>query len=722
MKKKRNQAVKLNKKNILSFMKENPYPVSVRVLGHRLGIREGQRRELKEMVRDLYLKGVILRVRGNRYGLTKKTDLVVGRIQAHSNGFAFVIPEEGGSDIYVNARSAGEVFDGDKVAVQVEKMGVKRSLEGRIVRVLERAHKHLVGVFQSRGPITVVVPENPRIFQDIFVEHGQTKKAKDGQVVEVEILTYPTQYCNPVGKVVEIIGESNDPAIDIEIVIKNHELPVEFPSDVLKEAANCFDHVQDSEICGRKDLRSLKTVTIDGETARDFDDAISVDRNKTGSWRLGVHIADVSHYVRPGGALDREAYLRGTSVYFPSRAIPMLPPELSNGICSLNPGVDRLAVTVFIDFDKTGKITGHKIHNSVIHSDYRMTYKEVKKIVVDKDPDLSARYADFVCEFQNMLDLSLLLRKRRLKEGGIDFDIPEAEIAIDEKGQTLEIFKRERNCAHQMIEEFMLAANKVVATRMAGDKNPFVYRIHEKPEEDNFADLFDFIQYMGHPVPDINGLDSIDLAGILHQFRGTPHESVLEMLLLRSMKLARYSTDNHGHFGLGFSHYTHFTSPIRRYPDLVVHRLVKEMIKSGREYSQEEKEACLEELQEIAEHSSTRERIAERAERDAVGLKKARFMQDRIGEELNGTISGVTGFGFFVELDDFFVDGLVRLSSLHDDYYHLIENQYVLVGERTGRRFSLGDRVRVRVENVDLFRRWIDFVLTNPNNSEIVTK
>jgi ribonuclease R len=703
--------MKLDKKDILSFMQENPYPISIRALGHRLGVKADQRPRLRKMVRELYKSGKILRIKGNRYGLARKMDLIVGRIRVHPNGFAFVVPDEGGSEIYINARSAREALDGDKVAVRVEKMGIKRSLEGRIVRVLERAHKKLVGRFEIRGRWAAVVPENPRISQEIFIEHRHTKGAQSGQIVEVEIISYPSKDFNPVGKVIGIMGDSDDPKIDVEIVIKNYELPTKFPSKVMEEAAHCPDQVQGKDIRGRRDLRDLKTVTIDGEKARDFDDAVSLEKNSNGSWRLGVHIADVSHYVLPESTLDQEAQLRGTSVYFPDRVLPMLPPKLSNHICSLKPGVDRLAVTVFIDFDKAGRVTGQQIYNSVIRSDYRMTYNEVKKIVLDRDASLLAHYADFVEEFRLMLGLSLLLRKRRLEEGGIDFDIPEPEVVLDKEGNTLEILKRERNPAHQIIEEFMLAANKVVATRMAGDKTPFVYRIHENPDGDELAGFLDFIRCLGHPVPDAQGLKSSDLAALLHQFKGTPHEPVVEMLLLRSMKLARYAVDNPGHFGLGFSHYTHFTSPIRRYPDLVVHRLLKQMLRE-KKISQQQKEVYQEELPEVAGHSSFRERIAEQAERDVIALKKARFMLSRIGEKFTGTISGITGFGFFVELDDYLIEGLVHVSRLRDDYYHLIEDQYALIGERSGRRFALGDRVKIQVENIDLFRRWIDFVLT----------
>jgi ribonuclease R len=697
--------MKLNKKDILSFLKANPYPVSVKTMGHRMGISADKRRDLRKMVRELHQKGTIIRIRGNRYGMTEKMDMVTGRIRVHPNGYAFVIRESGGDDVYVNARSAREAFDGDKVVVRVEKMGIKRTLEGRIVRVVERAHKRLVGRFERRGSWSVAVPENPRISQEIFIEPGSTKRARDGQIVAVEIVSYPTRDFNAVGKVVEIIGKSDDPAIDVEIVIKNYELPVEFPEDVMEEAERCPDRVREKDIEGRVDLRGQKTVTIDGKTARDFDDAVSVEKTVSG-WRLGVHIADVSHYVPQGGALDKEAYLRGTSVYFPDRALPMLPEKLSNGICSLNPAVDRLAVTAFIDFDKTGEITGHEFCNSVIRSDHRMTYEDVKKILIDKDPELSSRYADFVGNFRKMLGLSLILRKRRFEEGGIDFDIPEPEIMLDNEGNTSNILRRKRNCAHQLIEEFMLAANKVVATKMAEHKFPFVYRVHEKPDEEAMNEFLNFVGRLGCKVS--GGIRSNDLSDILHGFCGTPQEAVVEMLLLRSMKLACYSTHNQGHFGLGFSHYTHFTSPIRRYPDLVVHRLLKRMIKN-KKLSSEEKDIYGEILPEVAEHSSIRERIAEEAERDAVSLKKARYMQNRIGEEFSGTISGVTGFGLFVKLDDIFVEGLVHISNLRDDYYHLIEDQYVLKGERTGRRFAIGDRLSVRVEKVDLFLRRIDF-------------
>lgn len=692
-------------------MKENPYPVSVRVLGQRLGVGPDQRAQLSNLVRELYRKGTVLKIRGNRYGLSQKMDLTVGRIRFNPNGFAFVTPEGTGKDIYINARAAREAFDGDKVAVRVDKMGIKRSLEGRVVRVLERAHKKLVGRLESRGRWAVVIPENPRICQEIFIERKQTFKARDGQIVEVEILSYPSRDLNAVGKVVEVIGESDDPGIDVDIVIKNYGLPVEFPSAVQKEAAKTPDRVRESDLLGRKDLRDVKTVTIDGETARDFDDAVSIEKNRDGSWRLGVHIADVSHYVIPGSVLDEEAYQRGTSVYFLDRVLPMLPPNLSNEICSLKPGVDRLAVTVFIDFDEMGHVTGHQIYNSVIRSDHRMTYKQIKEILLDKDPELLARYAGFVGDFRKMLGLSLILRKRRLEVGGIDFDIPEPEIVLDKDGSTTEIIRRERNCAHQIIEEFMLAANKIVASRMTEHKNPFIYRVHESPDEDGMMNFFDFIRCRECPVPDVGSIRSRDLAGILHQFRGTPQEAVVEILLLRSMKLARYSTANQGHFGLGFDHYTHFTSPIRRYPDLVVHRLLKEIVKL-KKLSREQKEAYQEYLPEVAEHSSVRERIAEEAERDVAALKKARFMQSKLGEKFTGTISSITGFGFFVELDESFVDGLVHISSLKDDYYHLLDDQYALVGERTGRKFSLGDRVEVRVDRVDLFRRWIDFSLT----------
>jgi ribonuclease R len=703
--------MKKQKSEILAFFRDKAtHPLTFRELNGVFGISRGARADFKNTVEELVLAGELIKTRGRSYALPTKLDIVVGRLSCHRDGYGFVAPEEGGEDIFIPARFLRGNMHGDRVAVRIEAIRGQGKAEGRIIRTLERGCLKVVGRFEASRNFGYVVPDEQRITYDIYIPPDAYGKARSGQIVVVEITAYPAVQRNPEGRVVEVLGWPDDPDVEVKTILTKYELPHVFSTAALAEARNIPQTLSAADLQGRVDLRGNLTVTIDGETARDFDDAVAVKSEGDGVVRLWVSIADVSHYVKPGSFLDQEAYIRGTSVYFPDRCIPMLPEELSTGICSLNPNTDRLTMTAEMLFDSCGEMLEASFYPSVIRSEARLTYSTVRDILALSEPGTNTERAAYVADLYLMKELALRLMERRRKRGSIDFDLPEPEIVLDMLGQTEAILKAERNIAHRLIEEFMLAANEAVALHITRHTIPSLYRVHEHPDVVKLQDFREFISNFGYEFKLVEErVEPGVLQRLLEQAEGKPEEKMLNKVLLRCMKQARYSVENLGHFGLAAPCYTHFTSPIRRYPDLVVHRILKGVVKKTIRKRLIDQFAAT--LPEVADHASKRERVAMEAEREIAELKKLQFMQDKIGEEFDGFISGVSSFGFFVELVEFFVEGLVHLSTLLRDFYHYVEKQHSLVGENTRETFRIGDNVRVKVANVSLEKKQIDFTL-----------
>ena len=735
--------MKIINQEILKFMRESVYrPLTMKELIKSFNIPLEERSSFRRLIRGLTSDGEIIKIKGDRFGLPEKMNLVTGVVQGHPDGYGFVIPEacsersesKGGEDLFINPRNMREVMHGDRVICRAESAQKGGKKEGRIVRILERGHKTLVGIYEPSGHFGFVIPDDRRISHDIYIPLKYSGKAKRGHAVITEITAYPMKNRNPEGRIIEIIGYPDNPDVEIDIVLRKYDISSKFPIDVLKEADAVQKEVTDDEIIGRLDLRDKNIVTIDGEKAKDFDDAVYVERLNNGNYMLGVHIADVSHYVKEENNLDNEAFKRGTSVYFPDRVIPMLPFQLSNEICSLKPNVDRLALSAFMEFDIQGELINYSFAETVINSKERMTYTDVAEILNEVQSskvkvssnvilseaknlnmELKERYSYLLNDFYLMKELCEVLRERRMKKGSIDFDLPEPYIILDLMGKPENIIKAERNIAHKIIEEFMLVANETVAAHFTKLEIPALYRVHDEPDPAKIIELSEFVSNFGYHLK----IDS-RLRGnkfhpkrfqeLLNSIRGKPEELLISTITLRHMKQARYSPENIGHFGLAFENYTHFTSPIRRYPDLIVHRLLKEIIKK-KHISKKRADLWEEKLPEITRHSSERERTADAAENDIVELKRVQFMMDKSGEEYEGIISGVTSFGLFVELEDIFVEGLIHVSGMADDYYALNERDHSLMGRRTKKRFKMGDRVKVKVENVSLEKKQIDFML-----------
>lgn len=628
----------------------------------------------------------------------------------HRDGYGFVIPDEGGDDVFIPARYLRDNMHGDRVVVRIQSRGTSGRREGRVVETLERGFTSIVGRFESTGDDGLVIPDEPRLSIPIAIPAAARLKARAGQMVVAEITDYPSGRRGASGRIIEVLGNQDDPDVEFLTIVRKYGLPDLFPPEVLAEATSVYRPVDDSDREGRVDLRDLLTVTIDGETARDFDDAVSVRSEKDDSIRLWVSIADVSHYVAPGSLLDREALKRGTSVYFPDRCIPMLPEKLSNGICSLNPREDRLAMTAELLFDAAGDARERRFYPSVIRSDERLTYTEVKEILADKNPETIQRHAGLCKDLRTMEVLAVRLGEKRRQRGSIDFDLPEPEIILDLQGRPESIGIAERNLAHRLIEEFMLAANEAVAAHLEGNGIPCIFRIHEPPDPLKLKDFRDFIKPMGLSFK-LRG-DSVapgEFQRLLGEVEGRPEERMVNELLLRCMKQARYSAENLGHFGLASPCYLHFTSPIRRYPDLVAHRILKDQLSGRLQKPHLGKLAA--ELPEVAEQSSQRERKAMEAEREIIDLKRLQYMEKHLGEVYDACITGVTSFGFFVELPDLVVEGLVHVSALGNDLFQLLEKQHTLRGKKSGMAFRIGDPVRVRVDAVNRSTKRIEFSL-----------
>lgn len=711
------------KERIAEFIRKQAYkPMAFTELAQAMGIGEKQYPQLQKTLDQMEAAGEIVQTRTHRYGAPERMNLAVGRLQGHPKGFGFLVPDlQDEPDVFIGRESLNGAWHGDRVIVRLNpptRMGGRR--EGEVIRILERANQRVVGTFEAAKHAGYVTPDDRRLPDDIFIPKGATNGARTGEKVVVQVVTWPEARRNAEGKVVERLGMKGDVGVDILSVIRSMGLPEVFPPRVLKEAEAIPEVVTEDAITaeGRRDLRDWTIVTIDGEDAKDLDDAVSVEPTENGHWRLGVHIADVSYYVKEGSALDREAYQRATSVYLADRVVPMLPPRLSNGICSLNPHVDRLTLSCVMEINREGRVLRYEIFPSVIRTAARLTYKQVNGIL-NGDEALRAGVAPLVPMLEEAARLMEVLHARRERRGALDFDLPEAKVTLNEWGWPVSVNRVERGTAERIIEEFMLVANETVAEHCHRLDVPFMYRVHGEPASDRLAALREFMGLFGYNLrlPAEGTVSPKLLQHIIAWSRGRTEENLINSVVLRTMRQAVYSEANLGHFGLAAEYYCHFTSPIRRYPDLVVHRVLRAILTG--ELTRRLRHKWEKKMPEMARHASDRERVAMEAERQTLDLKKAEFMSDKVGETFQGIISGVGQFGFFVQLPNT-VEGLVHVSTLTDDYYHFHEKHYALVGERTRRRFRLGDPVMVKLMRVDADLRQLDFALAEGSPVVIV--
>ncbi len=704
--------------------------LSIGDIHERLNDPEVTRDEVAIIVEELERDGVLVPVRGKRYSLLEFTPYHAGAVKVHPDGFGTVFGGAEDPDIYIDRKLMKGAMNGDFVIVRADKRNAKFKklygrdlLQGEVIRILKRAHRHVVGRFHDDPAEPYVVPFDFRIDTDVVIEQGATMNARDGEMVNVEIDRYPDRGRSyATGRVVETLGFIGEPGVDIEVVIRKFHIPHSFPDEVLAHADSIPTEVPAEEAAKRADYREHNIVTIDGETAKDFDDAVEVARLPNGNFLLGVHIADVAHYVTENSALDREAFERGTSVYFPGRAVPMLPERLSNGICSLNPRVDRLTFSCEIEIDPRGRFVDHRIFKSVIRTKERMTYTNVAALLTEPAPGLRERYDYLMPELQRMLELYEILRVRREQRGSIDFDLPEAEVMLGESGDIEAIRPTERNVAHRIIEEFMLAANEVVARELVFSNQPGIYRVHQQPDPQKLQDLREILAEFKLTLRgDVEDIRPAELQRVLKAVSGTPEERFLTNIILRSMKRAFYADESLGHFALAIEHYCHFTSPIRRYPDLIVHRRLAELIASGPLIG--DRRAKVESMHPLyAAQSSERERRAEEASREVLEWKKVIFMRDKVGDTFSGIVTGVAPFGLFVELDEIFVQGLVPVATIGGDFWRFAEHEHRLRGESSARELRLGDHVMIQVESIDEDRRQIEFRLLEVAGSPIARR
>ena len=702
------EELKQKKEMVYGLIRSDFYvPMKIKEMAFFLQVPKERRQELQEVLDALLQEGKIEVSQKGKYQKSRGVFLT-GVFTAHPKGFGFVSVDGMEEDVFIPEDQVHGAMHQDTVQITVKPGQSGKRREGAVNRIVKRGTDRIVGLYQESRNFGFVIPDNERYTRDIFVPKEDSGGAVNGHKVVVELVSYGTDRKSPEGKVVEILGHISDPGTDILSIVKGYDLPVEFPEKVMRQAERVPDRISEADMQGRTDLRDVQMVTIDGEDAKDLDDAVSLEMNG-GQYILGVHIADVANYVQEGSALDREAFERGTSVYLVDRVIPMLPRRLSNGICSLNEGQDRLALSCIMTIDQRGKVLDHVIAETVIRVDRRMTYTSVKKILEEQDAEESARYEELVPMFQRMQELAGLLRARRRARGSIDFDFPETKVILDEKGEPVEIRPYDRNTATKIIEDFMLIANETVAEDYFWQELPFVYRTHENPDPDRMKKLSTFINNFGYSIRfREDEVHPKELQKLLERLEGTPEETLISRLTLRSMKQAKYTTECTGHFGLAARYYCHFTSPIRRYPDLQIHRIIKDSLR-GR-MNQEKIEHYRKILDEVAKQSSERERRADEAERETIRLKKAEYMSRHLWEEYEGVISGVTGWGLYVELPNT-VEGLVHVASLQGDYFEYNENAYEMVGQRTGKTYRLGQTVRVQVVKADRTTRTVDFEL-----------
>ncbi|MFC1575291.1 ribonuclease R [Gemmatimonadota bacterium] len=687
-------------------------PLKSKDLARALDIPTEDYRQFRELLREMESSGAVYRVKGQRYALPGKINLQVGTLSVTRGGDGFLVPDDGGRDVFVPSSLLESAMDGDQVVVRIESRPKGRNPEGRVIKVLKRSHPTVVGTFREARRFGYVEPLNDRLFRDVLIPSGEEGEATTGDIVVVRMTAYGDGKLNPMGEVERVLGPIDTPGVDVLSILFGYGLELEFPAEV-EEAAQEVVQAKDRQAWGdREDRTSLHVFTIDPADAKDHDDALSIEPIGDGLWEVGIHIADVSHFVELGGPLDLEAIRRGTSVYLVDRVVPMLPHLLSSDLCSLRPEVERAAVSLFVSLDDNATVRAHRFERTRIRSRHRLDYQEVQEVLAGKGSIDKRTDADL----QILAELARALRRKRIQRGSLDFDLPEARVILGSDGAPVDIRKVVQLESHRLIEDFMLLANETVAGEAHARNLPIPYRVHGSPSPDRLEVLRRFLSTLGRPLPK-RGLNAKDLQKVLNAVEGRPEEGLISTVILRSMARARYQPENVGHFGLGASTYTHFTSPIRRYPDLMVHRVVIRALIEGKSLPDS---WGGENLARAAERSSHREQLAAEAERDSVALKKAEFMERHLGEEFSGTVSGVTAFGFFVLLDEFFVEGLVHVNSLTDDFYNLKEEEYALVGERKGRRFRLGDPLTVQVSRVNRMERKIDFILVGQNRSKSV--
>ena len=702
--------LKERKERILAYMESEGYvPIKRRDMRAMLSVPQEDREKFESLINELIAEGRVFETKKGKLASPKDLQMATGTFIGHARGFGFVTPDAGGEDIFIPASETMGAMQKDRVLYKMLHKAEKgKKADGVIVRILERGQQRIVGTFEagSKG-YGFVVADDKKIAKDIFISRENTKGAVTGHKVVVEITDYGEDRRNPEGKVIEILGHINDPGVDILSVIRRYELAVEFPEEVYAEIEHLGTEVAEADKKGREDLRDLLTITIDGADAKDLDDAVSLKRLGNGNFELGVHIADVSHYVRENTALDKEAYARGTSVYLVDRVIPMLPHKLSNGICSLNPHVDRLALSCLMEVNGRGEVVSHRILESVINSDYRMTYTAVREILEDGTPALLEQYAEILPMLEDMEELRQILGEKRRKRGSVNFDLPESKIILDENGKPIDIKPYEKSIATNMIEEFMLVCNETIAENSFWQEMPFMYRSHQEPDEDKLEKMEQFLRGFGYYLRKKDGeIHPRELQKVLQKAEETDEERIITRMVLRSMMQARYTAENGGHFGLAAKYYCHFTSPIRRYPDLEIHRMIKKMLHG--ELDEKASAYYRRKMPDWAKHCSKQERVAEDAERDTDALKKVEFMEDRVGQIYEGIISGVTNWGIYVELPNT-IEGMVALSQMDDDYYEFDEKKMLVFGKRTKKSYRLGDKVVVSVAKVDRMMGTIDF-------------
>ena len=708
--------LKERKERILAYMESEGYvPIKRRDMRAMLSVPQEDREKFESLINELIAEGRVFETKKGKLASLKDLQMATGTFIGHARGFGFVTPDAGGEDIFIPASETMGAMQKDRVLYKMLHKAEKgKKADGVIVRILERGQQRIVGTFEagSKG-YGFVVADDKKIAKDIFISRENTKGAVTGHKVVVEITDYGEDRRNPEGKVIEILGHINDPGVDILSVIRRYELAVEFPEEVYAEIEHLGTEVAEADKKGREDLRDLLTITIDGADAKDLDDAVSLKRLGNGNFELGVHIADVSHYVRENTALDKEAYARGTSVYLVDRVIPMLPHKLSNGICSLNPHVDRLALSCLMEVNGRGEVVSHRILESVINSDYRMTYTAVREILEDGTPALLEQYAEILPMLEDMEELRQILGEKRRKRGSVNFDLPESKIILDENGKPIDIKPYEKSIATNMIEEFMLVCNETIAENSFWQEMPFMYRSHQEPDEDKLEKMEQFLRGFGYYLRKKDGeIHPRELQKVLQKAEETDEERIITRMVLRSMMQARYTAENGGHFGLAAKYYCHFTSPIRRYPDLEIHRMIKKMLHG--ELDEKASVYYRRKMPDWAKHCSKQERVAEDAERDTDALKKVEFMEDKVGQIYEGIISGVTNWGIYVELPNT-IEGMVALSQMDDDYYEFDEKKMLVFGKRTKKSYRLGDKVVVSVAKVDRMMGTIDFAFAEEN-------
>lgn len=707
------------KDQILAFMKEEAYkPLKAAEIASIFEIGKRDMPMLLDVLNEMESEGLIFKTRKEKYACPERLGLIAGRLQGHHKGFGFVIPStEDVDDLFIPLENMNGAMNGDEVIARITRDAKEtgKRTEGEISRIVKRHNTKIVGTFEKNGYFGFVVPDDPKIYQDIFIAKNDIQGANTGEKVVVEVTKWPENRRNPEGKVIEILGHKDEIGVDIISIIKKYNLPESFPDNVQEAADLIPDEIPKSDYKGRRDLRDMKIVTIDGEDAKDLDDAISIERLDENRYRLGVHIADVTHYVKENNPLDKEAFNRATSVYLVDRVIPMLPKKLSNGICSLNPKVDRLTLTCMMIIDENGKVLEHEVFESIIKTSERMTYTDVTKILKDKDEELMKRYDYLLDEFNAMEELCEILNKKRMDRGALDFDFEECKVILDEEGKPIDIKPYEREIANRIIEEFMLICNETIAEYMFWSGIPFIYRIHEKPNEEKLLAFGEFIYNLGYYLRPGKEVHPKTLQKLLEEVKGKDEEQVISTLLLRSLKKAKYLEECTGHYGLAAKYYCHFTSPIRRYPDLGIHRIIKEFIHGKIDSKREGRLKKF--VVNASKQSSEMERIAQEAERETVDLKKAEYMAERIGEVYEGVISSVTGFGIFVELPNT-IEGLIHISHLEDDYYVYDESKQLIVGEVTKKTYKLGEKIKVKVAKVDIATKTIDFSLVKEEVKE----